>query len=723
MRKNIFAFVVASAVAFTVACLPLATPVTASSCDDIKFIFARGSGQTLGGNEYNAFKDSIEQELSYYPGLDYSFYELGSETHGGAKYSAVALDTLSTIGAKVSAGKGFSFGESVRAGETELKAYISEVSAICQNTMFVLGGYSQGAMVMTETVPELDASKVLYLATFGDPYLYLPEGAGLIPDACRGVNLSDYRAYAPNCYTYAGVLGAKKPYEPADWAGKIGLWCNESDFMCGGNLKMDATVEGGVAENIVQNALEAGHLRYVSDGHFRSAAQIIAEKIRENFDLAELTYAPYSNQDTVFLIDRTASMYSQIEFYKREALRLAEETINRGGRVALYTYGDLNDGMWAERDDVIFLKRLLDFDKPFIEFKAMLNQIEILGGGPDEEESALSAILGVMNRQEWQPGATKSIVLLTDAGYLSPDRDETTFEQVVKRSLEIDPVNIYVIDTNESLGSYESLVSATGGKLFDSTDAISTDYLLGRPSVTLSLSTYEGAAGDMITFAVTTSGEITSYAWDLDFDGVFETVTDTPYVSKVYSDATSGYIQVKATNSDGQFSTASAQVKIYDLAPNRPSIENLAVADDTASSATLSFELGAGTVASFVSINGTPIGVTTDNSLEVTDITEPTSVVLTPVGTNGRTGSPVEVILGARQSDGGSGGDSGNGNSNDGNSSGGAPGGESEGNRASESSGISAGGNVATEVGSDAREPDASAEATKILAPNSGKGR
>ena len=75
MRKALTALLVVSAVAFTAAYLPSATLISAKSCEDLKFIFARGSGQGLGAEEYSAFKSEIEAELKRTgSNLKYSFY-------------------------------------------------------------------------------------------------------------------------------------------------------------------------------------------------------------------------------------------------------------------------------------------------------------------------------------------------------------------------------------------------------------------------------------------------------------------------------------------------------------------------------------------------------------------------------------------------------------------------------------------------------------------------
>lgn len=652
MKK--FQILAASAVAFTSVCLPLATPATAKSCDDINFIFARGSGQSLNAAEYQAFKDNILSALnSSGLNLKTNFYELGSATYGNARYPAIDAGGLTALGAKVSAGKGFAFGKSVEQGEIELKSYIAEIMSTCKNTKFVLGGYSQGAMVVTNSIPYLDPNRIIYAATFGDPYLYLPEGKGIIPDACRGKNFSDYREFAPNCRTHEGILGAKDPYEPSDFLGKIGLWCNDNDFMCGAGFKtvVDPN-EGDVASQIINNALKAGHLNYVSDGHFESAAKIIIDKIKCVFstnvysnsqtDSTITAITSSSNRDTVILIDRTNSMRNHINSYKNEAKRLAKETLDAGGRIALYTFGDLDDNKNLYRDDLITPEKLVDFGASFEEFCTALDNIKLIGG-VDNPESALSGLLGVMNKQKWKAGATKSIVLLTDAEYLMPDRDGTTLRQVIDRSLEIDPVNIYVINTTDTAPSYTSLVEATGGQIFTDTYASSSDYILNRPAVNFPLSNYLGLVNEELEFNATTTEDVIKYEWDLDFNGVFETTTTIPTIIAKYTAATSGFLQLRVTSINGTTSTASAKVSIFDSLDNIPEITDVSY-NLNSSIARLKYKSN-NAVAVLISVNGATLGVTTETELEITDLTENALITLTPISSEGFTGSAISINI------------------------------------------------------------------------------
>lgn len=149
-----------------------------------------------------------------------SHYELGSsgDTYGGATYNAVGVANVfngNAIGAAVSGGEGHDYGRSVDVGVSELVAYLVDRTSRCTSTRFVVGGYSQGAQVITEALAKLAAdhpsalTRLDFAAMFGDPKLYLPEGEGFWPPACKGQDISPWRRPLPGCLTDNGSLGGR----------------------------------------------------------------------------------------------------------------------------------------------------------------------------------------------------------------------------------------------------------------------------------------------------------------------------------------------------------------------------------------------------------------------------------------------------------------------------------------------------------------------------------
>ena len=175
---------------------------------------------------------------------------------------SVSVPNLTGVGAFISAGKSFKFGRSVQTGVGSLVAYRSMVQMNCPDTRWILMGYSQGAMVVAQALKYFKVGELVYAGMFGDPELYLPEGRGAWPAACRGKNLSPYRVFVPNCHADNGSLGTRKPYEIDRFRGKYGLWCNNGDFVCGSS------------KNLFNNG---GHVEYRNGAYLQAFA--IVDKI------------------------------------------------------------------------------------------------------------------------------------------------------------------------------------------------------------------------------------------------------------------------------------------------------------------------------------------------------------------------------------------------------------------------------------------------------------
>lgn len=436
-------------------------------------------------------------KLSYeFDDLDYSAVSIGiGDGH---------LGTL--LGAFFSGGDSYDFGESVKEGTAKLHDILS--SSTCPNTKYAIAGYSQGALVVLNSLERVNPDKIIYAATFGDPKIFLPEGEGLVPAACRGDNLSEYRIYVPDCRAYKGILGAREPYVAPDLKGKIGTWCNKADLLCSAHY------------NIVD------HTHYAEDGLYEDASRIIFSKIAAEFGFKNQYTSPH---DTAILIDSTGSMDSLISEYKSEALRLAEKTLAAGGRVALYDYRDLDDPYQpVERCNF----ETCNMDT----FKAGLNQIQTSGGG-DTDESLLSASLHVMKSLKWKLGSTKSLVVLTDAGYHSPDLDGTTFYDVKTLSKKIDPVNFYIITTPENITGYQSLAEATDGAVVSSIDDLSllTDNIMTRSdSLPRVEETPDGSELNQFHLEITSSELVQDGSAKVSF------TTDAPYTIVILNDAILG---------------------------------------------------------------------------------------------------------------------------------------------------------------------------------------
>lgn len=407
------------------ACAPVEV-AEAAHCPALRIVFARGSGgERWKDANYLAFKESLEEKLATL-NLDYEFIDLDYPAVG------IGVNKLGvTLGALFGAGEGYEFGASVKSGVKNLDNMVN--SAGCPRTKYVLGGYSQGAMVVSKALRSLNADRVIYAATFGDPKIYLPEGKGLIPAACRGSNLSDYRMYVPDCRAYRGLLGSYIPYEPEAYFGKLGTWCNKRDAFCSSHLNV------------------SDHLAYTSDHLYEDASKVIFDKITHTFGLSN-TFS--SMHDTAILVDASGEMQNLFSNYKMRIADLAARTLEADGRIALYSYRGAGGG----------LKKYCDFNTcTMSEVKISLERIHDDCTRNDVPESLMSTSFRIMEELRWKEGATKSLVVLTESNFSSPDRTGMSLDEVAKLSKRIDPVNFYIVTNSELIGEYNELAGKTDG--------------------------------------------------------------------------------------------------------------------------------------------------------------------------------------------------------------------------------------------------------------------
>jgi hypothetical protein len=558
-------------------------------CYDVEFVWARGSGSPMGAPEYREFTKDVQEQLTVagFGGM-YNFHELGEAENGYPAQQVFAMTPEGfkvTIGAKIGAGESYAYGESVKAGVSELQNYINNRLTACPRTFFALGGYSQGAQVIGDTLvtlPKEIDKQVIHSVLYGDPKLYLPEGEGVVPTACFGVGLSEYRAHAPVCQTSAGILGARKPYVQDFQAKKVATYCNPEDMICGST------------NNILS---WNGHTSYIKDGLFLDGAERILAATKAALPAMFLTDAIFHSpntvvpgQDVAILIDTTGSMNDHVgEFATAiaDVKRLAEQVLGGGGRVALIEYRD-TDSMF----ELGMPSRILcDFDTcDGIEtVNSVINGLIPAEGG-DYDESLLHGIMLALVQLNWRGGASKALVVYTDAGFHDPDPTcGWTIELVQQEAMKIDPVNIYVIKILPPIGDgreeheedFEQLsrlaeltggeATVVGGQTGQKTVAEMLGEITRRPIARLASDRYFVQVGQQVIFDATGSTGVSSkiaYAdWDLDGDGVFEisgavaglASLKLPYI---FDEPDDRHIQVRVVDENGLSNTMSVNCLI-----------------------------------------------------------------------------------------------------------------------------------------------------------------
>lgn len=627
-------------------------------CTLVTAIFARGSGQGFNAKESLTFRTQLESRVDK---KQLNFYELGSESYGGNQYPAVDVSNVwngNAIGAKISGGMGNAYGKSVKEGVAELRTYLDIRHRKCPNEFFILGGVSQGAQVVGQALPSISSgvkNKIVFNMLFGDPKLYLPEGEGIFPPACRNEKLSAYRREIANCHVDNGALGARKPFLPSEDNSKTGLWCLANDYVCGSS-KFVWDVEG--------------HGKYAnSNGPIDDGVREAANRLKNAAKLASqndsgINDKPLNNNmgtagtDVVFVLDTTGSMSLYIDQMKTFIRNYSSKIKEMNGRVGLVVYRDAGDEYTA--------KKLSDLQSDTTDMLGKLEDISI-EGGDDDPEAALHASMVAMNEMKWQKGATKAIILLTDAGYHEPDKvDGSTLAAVAKRSLEIDPVNIYPVVEKHLEGSYEDMASQTTGQVIvsggenDTIAALSKALtkIKNRPNAKLKIGEYYAEVGQNITFdagdSYVVDGSITKYEWDFDGDGKIDQTTTNPVASHVYNEKFDGIMQVRMSASNDTVSNISAPVKVgikpnLPVGPGAPQV-SAKIIERNGNKATIRLNWQPVDELSSrwsVSLDDTNLGYTVgeQRQLDITDVDVSTSrkVTVTGIKADGYAGKPATV--------------------------------------------------------------------------------
>lgn len=629
------------------------------SCKDVEIIFARGSGQSLGDGEAKRFFNQLNTRINSNK-VNTSFYELGTENNGGYQYPAVDVGDWTNgnaSGAWVSAGKSNDYGASVNQGVGELSTYITQRYNKCKmpGTKFVLGGYSQGAQVVGQTLFKLSSEvqdSIVFVALFGDPKLNLPEAEGYYSAACRGQNFSAWRRVIGNCATAHGSLGARVPYLPTAMETRVGLWCNSHDFIC------------GTSSALLDND---GHGEYKSPGGAIDQAGLeVAMRLKLLLPPSRAATIDISNAttnlgatgtDVVFLLNSTGWTPEQFTKTKGFIKTLADKMIasQERVRVAIGTY----DGYLyyaGTRDQSIgvgfmFPVKLIDSPSEF--YTALTSFRYTQEPYPGQARTTLYALDYTFKWFNWRDGANKSLILLSNAAFYSPDNfGRITIASIAKTALEIDPVSVFPIVSENLSSDFQAISDATSGKLTLATDDTPTmvdetfKNIMQRPVVLFKNPQYIANVGQEINFDVSNSyvpdAKITAYDWDFNGDGIFESTTTQPTIDHTYSEIFKGTAQVRAAADNGTVSNGSALVAIgpapYNPAPLAPI--NLTLSNPTISDSKRSVvakweaqdtngEYG-DTQQWLVTVNGTIVGFTDPaiTSIEIRDLPTDQDVVI-----------------------------------------------------------------------------------------------
>lgn len=238
---------------------PFSAAVSAESgqdCKDLLMLFARGSGQNTQ-NEYTnqPFSDdfqSVERE-SYaffsqfkshidteYPNIRYkpvTIHDFPGK-YSSVGYRAVPVGVPNQIANTANADASWfpgDYRDSVEQGIIETTGYLKDQIKDCPDQSIVVGGYSQGAQVMGESLfrlTEQERAKIVGVGLFGDPKYIGSTGDDLLNPLDKATSFPWRRGTATN--NDRGMLDARIPYLPPDIEKRTASWCFARDLVCSG---------------------------------------------------------------------------------------------------------------------------------------------------------------------------------------------------------------------------------------------------------------------------------------------------------------------------------------------------------------------------------------------------------------------------------------------------------------------------------------------------------
>lgn len=549
--------------------------MTKIDCKFVHIIGARGSGEEYGAKLKSVRMFFAKMQSRIEGKVSFSTYELGSsEGYKGHSYPAVKVNENETfgngLGAMLSGGYAFKYGESVKEGILELRAYMNDVANSCPDARFVLMGYSQGAQLIGQALfwdlSKDIKDKILFVSLFGDPKLYLPEGEGLNPPACRGEQFSNWRRTVPDCRTNSGSLDARKPYITQDMQDKVGLWCNDNDWICGSSK---------------WPLRNSGHEQYTDEyGPINDAAREATIKVNKHFKssgnvafkngivfLSKLD-RPREGQDVILILDRTADSEITYNFRIRSMLSLAEKQWDLGGRFGLVTLCPNTSDPRRSNNVINFLERGPNPQYGYMTGLEVFDMLKVnysyCGTIRPSSYNYAATVTVAIDAPRWRNGVEKAIIFPSTYD-VSNVSDPTLLNYIKKRAIEIDPVNIYTVSPSGSpAGLFEDISDATGGRSITYNEAQTTaeqatqqasDIVVNRPIVRSSLGSFSAEIGKPVVLSVWSSldevDDHITYRWDYNADGVWDNTTTQPFGVTTFSSTGDKLVHVEVTGSDG----------------------------------------------------------------------------------------------------------------------------------------------------------------------------
>lgn len=280
--------------------------------------------------------------------------------------------------------------------------------------------------------------------------------------------------------------------------------------------------------------------------------------------------------DIVFVVDSTGSMENDATAVRNNIASIMQETRQRASsyRFALVDYKDhpqYNPNNYLAKTDV-------DFTTDSSAIENGLASLTFNGGNfGNTNASVYSGTMQALGLK-WRDGSKKIAIVLGDAPPRDPEPETGyTAESVAQAAYDVDPVSVYGINAEGSLNSpeFQSLVTQSGGTTADAASPDEVTNLinqaigaeLNKPFAWVQ-GPYVLKVGDTIEIDAAASyaanGELTKYEWDFNGDGVYDETSTTERIQHTFTEAYSGVIGVRVTQTDGQTATGTTKLDVTD---------------------------------------------------------------------------------------------------------------------------------------------------------------
>lgn len=520
-------------------------------CTAIESVFARGSGDTGNTKLDDAtskFKDEITSKTKT-GNQSLNFYALGTESYNNFQYPHIAINgwwagDQNGLGALTTNGEGYDYGKSVDDGVGEMTAYLKRRIAKCPDSTYILGGYSQGAQVVGDSLSKLtkfERDKIHYVALFGNPKLNLPEGDSYTiaregapqrnpsPDACYGKGFSPWRHVIDNCRVTHGRLYAKTDaVYPTDIEARIHEWCFGQDGIC-----YDGTAASGI-----------GHGQYPDQ---RGIPDAVADALRKTSAIDEnaaaLATSISGNVDIRLYIDSFCSMgLPPGSEYLNPFNSLKNTEPFTSGRIAL-----INSTTYP----------LMDYSEATI--NSQVATIPLFSDTPSRRPDAQLVNLIYTHKfcTPWLKAGFDWMHIpfpysLARLSLQAPSPEPSAITRVITSP------------DDEDTKSLNPAMTATFTPTTTPTSFTFDNLIINSPfNISLQSNDYKILTGSTAYFtAMPTINNVSYYDWDFNGDGIYEERTTSATTTHAFDTPYVGLVQIRATNTYGVEAKTSANISV-----------------------------------------------------------------------------------------------------------------------------------------------------------------